>query len=282
MQVAVLNITTHPHSQETYIELFQRAKDLKIGGLSHSNRYAMITQFSAASPLRDIYTGTLSTFTDFDRNAPWLDTGSGEAATSSKVEAIRLPQDLKPDLKQIPFAFVPRSHRFVFELERIGVKAAYRAISAILNHPLVLGTLSEVVVSVVQAREPLDRIFEASNLRHLEILVNRPNPDDFGDSDDDVAERLERQHATRITVIMDGEREVGLKPDPGIRKLADAAITDGHVRAVVVKPSGGTEKISTDDHPLVGVTNYDPATTPKESAFMLAVKAVLSFLRGKP
>ncbi len=277
MQLAVLNITTHPHSPARYVDLFLRAKQQRIAGLAHGERQLMISSFSrsAASTDVELWTGHLNSFVDFDRNAPWLNVERGEAAAPDELESVQLPDDLKPSMKQALFSFAPNSHRLVFELvSGHGIRAVRRAIQGILNHPKVRGELAEVTVTIEQERETLERIFALPTLNHLRILVTRPNPDDFGDEDEEVERRLERLNARRLTVTLDSEKGHGLTPDEETRKLARSAMSNGRVYAEGVG-SAGKEKISTVDHPLVEAAMYDPDTTLKDNAFLLAAKGVL-------
>ena len=201
----------------------------------------------------------------------------GEVAEPSEVAAVQLPEDLKPAMKQAFFAFAPKSHRFVFELTSgMGVQSVCRALRLILNSPKVRGELPEVTVNIEQERDTLERIFGMQVLRHLRIMVNRPNPDDFGSEDAEVEQRLERQRARKLTMTLDSEKNQGLTPDDDTKKLARLAMSNGRVHAEGVGKMGTTERISTENHPLIQTTLYNPNTTFKDQAFVRAVKEVIA------
>ncbi|MRG95592.1 DUF4747 family protein [Polyangium spumosum] len=277
MQVAVLNITTHPHTPAQYIELFLRAKQERVVGLAHGDRHAIVSSFSkSTSNDIELWTGHLNSFVDFDPKAPWLNVERGEAAAPNEVASVQLPEDLKPSMKQAFFAFAPQSHRFVFELDSgLGAHSVCRAMRLILNNKKVRGELPEVTVTIEQERETLERIFEMQTLKHLRIMVTRPNPDDFGDEDEEIERRLERQRARKLTLTLDSEKGQGLTPDDETRKLARLAMSNGRVFAEGVGPKG-PQKISTENHPLIGTTLYNAVTTLKDVAFVQAAKEVLT------
>lgn len=280
IRVAALNITTHPHSADRYVELLRAAKDNRVVAVARGDRSVLITQFR--QPLTDdptTYVGTLSSFVALDPHMPWLNIERGEKADPQELEQIRVPDSLKPDMKQALFVFAPSVHRLIFEDGTLGisVKETQKAVYVMLNDTRVLRELHGVNVSIEQDRATLDRILNMHKLTSLEIKITRPNPDDFGDADDDVEDRLKKQRVRTWYQKFTSDRGEGLAPDKTTVAEAQLAMSNGEVIARGTEAAKAkTKTISTVNHPDIYSSNYDPRAMTKDQGI---VKVAKEFLR---
>jgi len=277
IRAIVLNITTHPHSAEGYVDLFRRAKRLRVVAPARGERHAIISQFGRYGDNEEHF-GTLSTFVDFDPNDPWLNVTSGKQAEPDEVAEVSLPEDLKPSLVQAFIALDPRLHRLVVE-STLGTATILTAIAGIMNDERVRGDLDQVHVAVEQSREAIAAILNRTDLRRVEVYVSRPNPDDLGDEwDRDVQERLGNLNAASLTEVVEGRN---ITPDSQLRSYADAAASNGRVQARYGE-RGSITKASTEKHPVVVSHQYDQNVSPPDAGFMQLFRKAIGVFRRRP
>jgi hypothetical protein len=96
IKVAKANVVANPHPEGIYIELFSRAVKNVTREKYRGSDYLIIGRFSAIPELVNLYSGQLFVYTEFDRAGDWLNTQRLSAASKSEVEAIVIPEALKP------------------------------------------------------------------------------------------------------------------------------------------------------------------------------------------
>jgi hypothetical protein len=120
----------------------------------------------------------------------------------------------------------------------------------ILNNSLSQDRFGEVDVTVIPEANAVDRIFRIPELSRLEIIVLRPNPDDLGEYEKEVFEKIDKQNARRYETALVKKRGRGsLKPDEDTRALADIAASNGYVKGHGRDAEGLLTDESTRDHP---------------------------------
>ncbi|HMI84649.1 MAG TPA: DUF4747 family protein [Polyangiaceae bacterium] len=270
IRVVGLNIATSPHSPEIYLGLFQRARNAKIAGLMHGNRWGRIGSIASNPDANGLHFGRLNTFVDFDLKKPWLNTDTDDIAGIEQVRAIQLPANLKPEYLPIEFAFHPGKHLLFIRAEKTGPTNLERVIFNLLNHPRVNRGEQRVNVTVVQEESALDRIFGIETLSRLRIVVSRPNPDDFEEFDARLKERLAEQSADQVTVELVGTD--GLEPDETTKALAYVALKNGSVLGSGKRADGLKVTESSLAHPRVIDEMWDPKK--KETETDVFVRAI--------
>lgn len=114
LKIHALNISASPHPEGVYEKLLQRIfrarQPIQIWG----ERHALMTELSWERGRQAAF-GTLSTFTDIDKDAPWLNQSTGKAADESDTDEIAIPENLKPHFAQFRFYFDVASHTLTFQ-----------------------------------------------------------------------------------------------------------------------------------------------------------------------
>lgn len=266
-----LNVTMHPHSAEGYLKLFQRARTLKVAGLMSGNRYCTIASIAPKPDEAGLHHGRLNTFVDFNLKAPWLDTETEDYAEQEKLAAIQLPATLKPEYRPVDFALDPKKHH-VFIYKAFGPHPVRRGMAGIFNSERVNRTDSPINVTVVQDEAGLNAIWSIAHLTRLQIVIRRPNPDDFEEFDARLQERLAEQQAERVEIELVGTRKAGLKPDASTRMVAESALENGSVSARGYAANGSKTSKSTESIPRVFEELYDPKKVDEITAFRRAIR----------
>ena len=150
----------------------------------------------------------------------------------------------------------------------------------LLNSDELVEKYGSVSVSLVSDRDQLDSVIGLYRLRKLEILVKRPNPDDFGSYDAIMEKRLLDQGASSVKVEYDASANETIRPDQGTRDLALSATRNGWVKAEGTDASGRSISKSTEDHPALEGERYNPALVTEQQAFRSAATNILKRLKS--
>src|SRR6188472_1014870 len=94
IRVSALNIISHPHSPDGYVAMFNKATKLRIPATYFGNKAGIIGAFNRKD--KNIYFGTMHLFTSFDQFTNWINLETGEEADQEEVDAIELPENLRP------------------------------------------------------------------------------------------------------------------------------------------------------------------------------------------
>lgn len=256
IRISALNVVSHPHSLDGYVTMFEKATKQRVPAIYFGNKAGMIGTFNRKD--KNIYFGTLHLFTDFDQFSNWINLKTGEAADQKEVDAINLPENLRPELERVPFVFFAQSHRLFFDSGQLGPSSAQRLIEKILQTETVRLENQEVNVTVEQSREILDELLGRSSIKDIVITIVRPNADDLSAQEKRIYEKLRKIGAgTKIEEYKAIEGE-SIRPDLEIKQLARIALSNGNVEVTSKTEEGITEKNSTKDTPLVIPIKYDP------------------------
>src|SRR5690606_35801885 len=139
-------------------------------------------------------------FLKLDQAVGWFNTMRMDAASRDDVNGVSITDYLKPHFKKILYVFFPKNHNFYFITSKPG-----HGISAhMMNHffdsiaqRAELADFGELKVTVQPEDGTTERLFSIPRISMIEMEINRPNPDDHGDLDEDVLERLKELNASR-------------------------------------------------------------------------------------
>jgi hypothetical protein len=268
----------HPHPEDAYVQMFNRAKTRRIAGQLHGDRFAALASLAREPDRHGFRTGRLSTYVDIDPDRPWLDTETNDLADEGKVRAIVLPKNLKPQYEAVEFLFHAEKHFLFIANPRFSPSSFARALTNILNTASVNKSDGAVTVTAVQEHETLDLIFGIRRLGFLEITVTRPNGDSLKPAGERVRERMKAANALRMTERYYGDRKKGLVVDQDMRDAAEVALENGEVNARGWDAEGTLVKESTANHPMEHRTKYDPGEESEAVAFRREVRPFLARL----
>ena len=260
-EVAVINITMHPHSPERYVELFQRAATPTQYLRCRGDEQMVLPAVHPCAPhdcLSGLY-GWLYRGLDLGGNT------GGSLRTLRELDpgdASRIPPEVRARFKSTPFVFLPRGHRLFFcaseGTERFNPAHTAKALRLLLNRPDLQERFGEVAVTIESKEETVEQVLMMPSLTKLMIFVTLPNDDVFSDRDVQRAlERLRVQNAKKHRIQMQGRPGAGLKPDRETRAFMRLATSNGRIEAEGY--AGGAKIIeSTADHPYLIQGKYIP------------------------
>lgn len=279
IKVAALNVSNNAEDPEAYTQLFKASFRLKKAVRVRGDHHLLLT--SAEPEGRGIVPigGTFARFTELDLDLPWLDIESLETADDEDLKQLHIPESLKPNYVGFFYKFFPVEHKFAYEISsytgHITPHLVEKFLDALLNTPKLIEKFGASRVNLISDTASVEALFAIPHKRKISIIIDRPNPDDLGDADRRIRDRLARQNAKRLTEILDAERGKDLKPDERTRELGEVATLNGEVIVAGKSEAGIPVRKSTKEFPDIEAEKYDPDLTTEQAAFDSAAKKLI-------
>lgn len=279
-QVSGLNIRVHTrHHFEEYVEFWDMLYRNR-GTVLYGSSAMMIGEARSENkddPKAPI-TGYIYKFLNIDPNEPWFDIQRRKPATEDEVLKVSIPDYLKPNLKTIPYVFLPTKHRLYFVSKSsdggMAATTVHRLLSKLVLRQQIIERFGEVDLTILTDRKAIDELLAWRVLKTLEIFIERPNA--LEDEDEaEVLDRLERLSAGSERIILKkAPEEPTLTPDEGVKALSHIAANHGEVKVSGKNAKGVREHASSKDFPMYERGSYDPNTQG-------ALRALVSFVMQK-
>lgn len=246
--VGGINVAANPHPAGTYLRLIRHVVDRSVwlGG----SDYATITApTSTTTTPGDIYHGRICVWTEIDKSGDWLDKKTKQKVAETDKKSIVLPEDKAPNARFFLYAIDVSRHLLIYEMQndvgqRFGGKRAERFFTGLFAD--LPDDFPSVDITLIPEEGTVDRILNMPKLRHLKIVVTRPNSEDLNDDFDRVYKKMEANHAaTQVVEYAKQAKADRLTPDDDTRTLARIAAVNGYVEG----KSRDTKLESTKEHP---------------------------------
>ena len=222
-------------------------------------------------------------FTEVDLTKPVFNIKSKKQAEESDVLQIKWPEHLRPEHQKSEFMILPSSHRMFFDVGSLGPFSARKLMETLLNASVVRKSNYPVEVLLEQDEDELEKILSLKELRTLDIVVTRPNPDVMGGQfEKQFKDQMKNQKARKFTSSLEAEEGKSLEPNEDTKKLAQVALSDGFVVGKGRNKAGRAVTVSTESHPLREIVFYDPKEQNSlDALFDVATKLLEKILRRR-
>ena len=277
--VAALNIRTEdPHSPQRYIDLVDDLFDLKQPVRTYGDQHLTITRVEGADLQEMSVEGLFGKFLNLDHSQPWFDQTKFDKADADEIKNLNIPDHLQPNFRAFHFKLFCNSHTIVFE--KIGFqfgvspKQVLYLIKSLVNNKNIIDKYGFVEVSLIQTKESLENILSLAKLKTLDIKYSAPNPDDHGEFDKIMQERLKTQHARSIDVRLVADSSGSIEPDEETKALAKSALSNGSLVATGYDSDGKFVELRSSDHPKLAAEKYDPDLIIEKRAFLNAAAKI--------
>jgi len=219
--------------------------------------------------------GTIYRFLNIDPRGDWLDLKRRKPINADEDDSVPpVPDNLKPNLKQIFYMFYPEYHRLFFEYKFITPKGLRDLLSSLFAEEKIFSEFGKVDIEIESTKEAIKRILKIPRITKLSIDFSFPNPDDLSDSDEKVLKRFQKQNIRKYNQVSTTTHEDGIKPDEETQALMNIARSNGKVTAVGYD-SGERIVRSTIDHPLTEQIEYNPEHEMLHDAMLIASTRML-------
>ena len=281
-QIAVLNIAiadSQFHTPESYVKLFTTTYKNRTSVKVRAEDVGMIGAFFSTID-GDAYEGYIYKYLELDLTSNWYNVTSRKQAVQSEVDQIHVPDDLKPHFHFLPFILYPSKHRLVYVCrdgkDTLSPGLAQGLFNRLFESPKIFNHFGKVSVTAHPSADALETMWKFQRLRELIISITPPNADDLHLSEQEVYQLMENQRAATYTTTFNSTDKMGLKPSPGVKKLAEVAQENGKVLAKGLNEQGLGEERSTEQHPFVAKYPYDGTLEPVESLLRRVGREILN------
>ncbi len=278
-----INIRVHPHpTKQIYVDLFQtifeKRRRIPLGG-STSATISRMWPLNENKPI-DGLIGELVKFNDIDADS-WINVETGQSADKDEISEIHIPKDLRPNGKFFYFVFFPQEHILVSEVRdkdgSFSPNLQEKFFNFLFSSEDILTKFNAIDVTILPDTTLVDNILSSKTLRKLDLIIHRPNPNDFDIYEQDILSEMETQNAKTFEKKLVAQDRQYLQPNDKTKKQIQVAAHNGKVIYTDVDINTGltNKDKSTAQTPLVERDKYDPAfTSPLDFIKVKAVEIV--------
>lgn len=270
IEVAALNITTHPHSPERYLSLIRQAAKAKIMQNITGDKYGMIAtcyplnenKYGKTGPI----TGELFTFTQVDFKGEWFNQKTRDKAEDDELIGISIPDHLKPGLTRYDYVFFPEEHLLFYtqycQGKTLVSSHAVKLLKSVLNAKQLQEKYGEVDVTAIPDADRLSSMLTIPTLEKLTLNIRRPNPDDQSKAEQEVLKRMNQLNIQEQTQEYKSTLgNSGIKLDNELTTLTHVAAKFGLVEVKGKDLLSKPVSYKTSDHPWSERRYFDPNKT---------------------
>lgn len=280
---SAFNIRVHPHPDKSvYVDLFEtlfkQNKKISIG----NNTSAKINRLWAIqedNPLEG-FIGEIIKYNDITEDG-WVNIETGKSAEQDELDAIQIPDDLKPNGKNFYFVFFPKTHILVTEIRdkngAFSPKMQEKFFKLLFTSKSLLKKFNAIDITVFPDTSAVNHILNSETLKKLELIIQRPNPNDFEIFEEDILAEMEIQNVKTFEKKLIAQEKKYLEPNEITKKQIRVAADNGKIIYTDVDPKTGllNRDRSTSETPFIERDKYDPAkTTPLDFIKIKAAEIV--------
>lgn len=236
----VINITVHPHTTDTYRDMFRDACHASVkvpqkyfGDELMDLRIRNLDPMDAGYPDFAGIAGDINRFMPIG-DSPWYDREKGIPLSDEEKPNFDSNR-FYPKLVSFPFVFLPDGHRLfiVSSLsgKRLTAAKFAKAFQLMFKRPELSEKYGDVSAHVETDKSGIDAILRIEQLEKLKISVTLPNGDDLAEYERIWVDRLKEQNISKIDENLTAQRGEKLLPDESTRALMGLAQSNGYISA---------------------------------------------------
>lgn len=279
IRFSAVNIVVHPHPANVYEKLIRAAWRHRLSAQVHGERWGRITQVweSSDSELPGIH-GIISTFTQIDPDQPWFNDETDDEASDADLNALDIPENLKPNLRRCRFILDEKNHILSFDMEssKGGLSGGLmeKFLRRLFSSKEIIDEFGEVKVTLLHPDGTIEDLLDIPGLREIFMHLSKPNPGDFdGGMYEDVMGWLDEQDADTLDQRISSSNGP-LQPNKDTEALARVADENGYVEARGKQGNVALRASTKDSAPLIEQGGYNPNVTDETSASYVVAKKI--------
>lgn len=262
LEVCCINIVTHPHTKQSYIDLLKLSTELSSIQIGE-HEFVRIRHFKNTEYGDDAYRGVILKHLKITEDDNWLDDRTDSKADPSIVNNI-IPEHLLPGLIEFEFVFYANNHRLFYTTKNIDGKSlspnrAKNILELILNSAIKENNIDcKLYIHVETSKFGVEELFNLDVVQSIEYQITTPNPDDMTSLQAKLKQRLENQKIRQQTTKLTAEKGQSIEPDDITKSEVIVASSNGYAKTTGESYEGLVETKSTLDYPLIDKSKYSP------------------------
>ena len=259
---SVINITTHPHSCEKYIELFQDAfscippLQIKYYG---NECISIVSSNIKYYNNEKIICGLICKYTQI-QDGDWYNSKNGTVLSGDDRPNFDI-KSFHPNAQYFEFIFIPNGHRLFITTKHGDLKLSQaflaKALSKLFNDKSLQEKYGEVNVTVEIDTKGMEAIERMERLERLFIRVHLPNGDDLSKEQEAFIERMKNQKASVVDENIKASKNEHITPDKQTKALMELAKSNGFIIARGIENGEKVTKKSS-EYPVEYKSSYEP------------------------
>ncbi|GAC04045.1 DUF4747 family protein [Paraglaciecola chathamensis] len=277
LQLGVINITVHPHTQDDYIELLQSAS--KIGAVKvRGTTYCELRHVEVDEAEGLVYCEVYK-YTDIDKDAPWYNTNTLKLATEDEVKMLNIPDDYKPNAGKFSLYLYPKKHVIFYQSyyrnTEFSSKMAVNFFDNLFGVASITKKFGVVNVTHVPEKQKVSEFIDYSHKEQLSIILTRPNPDSLADVEKKLLERMNSRNVAEYKEDYKAIESKEISLDDDLKNTIRIASKNGYATTKVRLPNGAKKILSTRDYPYSYTEYFDPKEINETVMFKESVKKLI-------
>jgi len=262
--MAAVNVTSEPpFTPQRYADLFHLIinKSPAPVGMFGQERLTLY-RFARNG---NVIEGSFGRYTYIDPHAPWWDSEERKALVDGEGNPLpQVRQGIGPNFKEIPFIFFLDWHILVFDISFISPNQFFRGAQGVLAAWDIQEEFGAINLTVFPAVDALDKVLSLQQVRSIKFLLTIPNPDDLGDLEQEILDRMLTLGAGKTKQEYTSQQDSEIMPDSELKAVMSLASRNGYVEATGQDHNGKIQKHSTKEYPWQERAIYED-TEPKRS-----------------
>lgn len=250
LELSILNVAAHPHPAGIYPRLLEQVAGISISfwGSDH----AAITKPQQIE--EGLYQGRIVVWTQIDPNEPAIDIAQLKEVRLDETNAI-IPNNVGFNGKVFTYTLKEDIHLIFVEVKNeLGKNLSPRKAGKIFQNLFLRLPVDSpsVNITVVPEDDAIERILSLHRIDELKIHLTRPNAEEFGETAENILEKLEKMGAKsqEVTIKRAPEAET-IKLDEEHEKMARVSAYHGWVSAHGRMEDGEKFDGSTREYPKI-------------------------------
>ena len=264
LEIAVLNIAMHNHDKGelSYEALFQTLNNDDIEVQLDETHAACIGELNTKKQYGEqrYFLGQIYKYAKIYPERDCLNTITKKVATDEEKKALIVPNHLRPHFVKIPFIFIPKGHRLYIQTKHkndlFGITRAKKLFELLVQNKEIFQKFGDVEVTVEPDSAEVEKLINRKDIDKLMVDIVRPNPDDIGNIEQAVFERMKKRNLKKQRIEYTSVKDENLVLDDDLKTEVKIAASNGKVVAEGVNVENEKWKISTEETNLVIKTSY--------------------------
>lgn len=280
IEVSAINIRIPADKSRNYIDLINHLFEARIAIKVYGDNFIAITQFDKKTGL-----GVFSKYSEIDIDVNWFDLEDFGPAEPDKVDEVIIPENLRPNLSAFYFQLTDETHIITFESysesKGLSARSVEKYFRAALKTEDISGIFGRVEADIVKSYGEVERIISLPQLKELEIIIRRPNPDDVsGDLAAQIEQQLSEENAEELRNKISTNNSDGLKPNEQTKRLAMIGAENGEVSGKSIV-NGVQVGHTTEEKPEKIVDTYNKDEVDTRTMFLKLAKRMIDGIQKR-